>query len=135
MPKKPEVIKHLTKEELLEEKYKREKNPRIKERLLAILHLYEGKSIPEVSRMIKSESSIKRWLKRWNKKGYDGLIPELRGGPKPKLPDSEWDKILKEIEGKGMTINVKVYVKTTRRVEYSYNGMACIEKEKESQVR
>ena len=121
MPKKPEVIKHLTKEEL-EDKYKREKNSRIKERLLAILHLYEGKSIPEVSRIIKrSESSIKRWLKRWNKEGYNGLIPKLKGGPKPKLSDSEWDKILEEIEGKGMTLkDVRVYVKTTRGVEYSY---------------
>jgi putative transposase len=122
MPKKPEVIKHVTREEL-EDMYKREKNSRIKERLLAILHLYEGKNIPEVSKIIKrSESSIKRWLKRWNKEGYNGLIPELKGGPIPKLPDSEWDKILKEIEEKGMTIkDVKIYIKTTRGVEYSYN--------------
>ena len=70
MPKKPEVIKHLTKEEL-EDKYKREKNSRIKERL-CILHLYEGKSIPKYRIIKRSESSIKS-LKDGTKKVTTGL--------------------------------------------------------------
>jgi len=60
-------------------------------------------------------------LSRWNKEGYEGLFPGKRRGRKPILPDEEWDKILKEIEGKGMTIkDFTVYVKTTRAVEYVY---------------
>lgn len=131
MPKKPKVVKHLTREEL-EEKYKSEKNSMVKERLLALLHLYEGKGIPEVSRITKrSKSSIRRWLKKWNEKGYEGLIPKLTGGPKPRLSDSEWDKVLEEIEGEGLTIkDVKVYVKTTRGVEYSYSMVWHILREK-----
>jgi len=44
MPRKPKVIKHLTKEEL-EERYRKEKDSTIKERLLAILLLYDRKNI------------------------------------------------------------------------------------------
>jgi len=76
MPRKPKVIKHLTKEEL-EEKYRKEKDSTIKERLLAILLLYDGKNIYEVAEIIRrSERTIKEWLKRWNERGYEGILPE-----------------------------------------------------------
>ena len=42
------MLKHLTKEEL-EERYRKERDPRVNERLLAILFLYDGKNIYEVS--------------------------------------------------------------------------------------
>ena len=105
MPRKPKVIKHLTKEEL-EERYRKEKDSTIKERLLAILLLYDGKNIYEVAEIIRrSERTIKEWLKRWNERGYEGILPETsKRGRKPKISNEEWDKILKEIEGKGMTI-------------------------------
>jgi len=119
---------HLTRQVNLDElrgRYRSEKNTRVKERLLAILHLYEGKTVNEVSTIVeRSVRSIERWLKEWNEKGYDGLIPRFTGGPKPKLADSEWDKIVKEIEGKGMTLkDVAVYVKDTRGVHYEYKGV------------
>lgn len=115
------LIRHLSKGEL-ERIYKEERNARVKERLLAILLIYEGKRVSEVPGIVKrSRTSIEGWLKRWNERGYEGLIPEFTGGPKPKLHDSEWDKIIKEIENKGMTIkDVRVYVKDSRGVNYSY---------------
>lgn len=119
---------HLTKHISLDElrgRYRSEKNPRVKERLLAVLHLYEGKTVKEVSKVVKrSVRSIERWVKIWNERGYDGLIPHFTGGPKPKLPESEWDKVVKEIENRGMSLkDVAVYVKTTRGVNYSYKGV------------
>jgi transposase len=34
----------------------------------------------------------------------------------------EWDKVVKEIEDKNMTIkDVRVYIKTTRGIDYSYD--------------
>lgn len=121
MPRKAALVMHLLKEEL-EEKYRREGEPRVKERLLTMLHLYEGRSIRETAKAVRrGERSVKRWLRRWNGKGYEGLIPRFRGGPKPRMEESEWDRVLEEIEGKGMTLrDVTVYVKTTRGVEYSY---------------
>jgi len=59
MPRKPRVVKHIPKEEL-EEKYRKEKNSVVKERLLAILHLYDGKNIYEVAEILrKCERTIK----------------------------------------------------------------------------
>ena len=120
MPRKPKVIKHIPKEEL-EEKYRKEKDPVVKERLLAVLLLYDGKNIYEVAEILrKCERTIKEWLSRWNKERYEGLFPRKGRGRKPLLPDSEWDKILKEIEGRMTIKDVTVYVKTTRGVEYAY---------------
>jgi len=119
---------HLTRHLPLDElrvMYRKEKNSRVKERLLAVLHLYEGKMVKEVSKMVeRSERTVERWLAEWNEKGYDGLTPRFTGGPKPKLPDSEWNKIIEEIEGRGMTLkDVAVYVKDTRGVSYGYKGV------------
>jgi putative transposase len=119
---------HLTEQVSFDElrrRYRNEKNSRVEERLLSILHLYEGKMVKEVSKTVKrSERSIERWVVEWNENGYDGLIPRFRGGPKPKLEDSEWDKVVKEIENKGMTLkDVAIYVKDTRGVNYGYKGV------------
>jgi len=119
---------HLTRQVSLDElrgRYRNEKNYRVKERLLAILHLYEGKMVKDVSKIVKrSERSIERWVAEWNGSGYEGLTPRFTGGPKPKLEESEWDKIVKEIENKGMTLKeVQVYVRDTRGVSYGYKGI------------
>ena len=124
MPRRAVVIRHLAKEEL-EKRYGEEKNPRSRERLLAMLHLYDGKSITDTASMIRRDHrSVERWLKGWNEQGYEGLIPHFDGGPNPRMQQSEWEKVVKEIEGKGLTIrDVKVYVKNTRGIEYSYYGV------------
>jgi len=119
---------HLTRQASVDElsgRYRNEKNARVKERLLALLHLYEGKTIAETSRIVRrSVRSIERWLAEWDRDGYEGLTPHFTGGPKPKLEEREWDKIVKEIENKGMTLkDVAVYVKDTRGVHYGYKGV------------
>ncbi len=121
MPKKPTVIRHIEKEDL-EKLYLKERDGRIKERLLTILELYEGKNKNEVKKVVRRGiSTIKRWLKDWNDGGYDGLMPQFNGGPKSRMSESEWDKIIKEIEHKDMTLkDVKDYIKTNKGVEYSY---------------
>ncbi len=51
------------------------------------------------------------------------MIPHSGNGRKPLISSDEWDKIIKETEGKGMTIkDVIKYAKDTRGVEYSYKG-------------
>ncbi|MHC1581906.1 MAG: helix-turn-helix domain-containing protein [Candidatus Syntropharchaeia archaeon] len=51
----------------MEEKYRKERDPRVKERLLAILLLYDGKNIYKVSEIIRrSERAIKVWMKGLN---------------------------------------------------------------------
>ena len=121
MGRKPEVVRHISNVEL-DKLYKDEKNIRIKERLLAIIQLYEEKNIYVVADFLKrSEKTIKNWLSDWNKQGYEGLIPQNRNSKEPMISFDEWDKIIEEITGKGMTIKEVIkYVKDTRGVEYSY---------------
>lgn len=123
MGRKPVVVKHIPKMDL-ERLYKAENNLRIKERLLAIIQLYEGRNVYEVADILKrSERTIKHWLSRWNKKGYEGLIPQNRNGKEPKMSPDDWDEVIKEIRDKGMTIkDVVKYVKDTRDIDYSYKN-------------
>ncbi len=118
------LVKH-EKKETLEARFRKEKDPRIKERLMTILHFYDGMTIDQTAALTRrSASSVKRYLRRWNKDGYDGLAPQFDGGPKPRISDEYWKEILKEIEGKGMTLrDVRIYIKKTRGVQYSYGGV------------
>jgi transposase len=124
MTRKMKIVRHVPKEEL-EQLYKMEKNARVKERLHAILLLYdgmEGKTAAEI--LHRGYASVRRWKDAWNAEGYQGLISEYTGGPTPRVSDSTWDEILKEIEGKGMTLrDVRVYVNTAYGAEYSYNSV------------
>jgi transposase len=123
-PSKPSLIKHLSKDEL-EKAYKLEKDSRIKERLLAILLLFEGKKVPETAAIVRRGiSTLELWIRNWNQNGVDGLKTHFTGGPKPKVPKAEWDKIVAEIENKAMTINdVATYVANTRGVCYTYKSV------------
>lgn len=86
MGRKLTLIRHLSKEYELEKMYREEKDARVKERLLAIILLYEGKKLSELPSIIKRcRTSIEIWLKRWNERGYEGLIPRFTGGPKKRL--------------------------------------------------
>ena len=58
MGRKPIVMRHISKIDL-DKLYKKETNLRIKERLLAIVHLYEGKNVYEVANILKrSERTV-----------------------------------------------------------------------------
>lgn len=120
MPPKTELKMNISREEL-DKMYMDEKNTRMKERLLAISLLSEGKPVSDVASTIRrSVRSIERWVNAWNVGGYSELVPKFTGGPKPMLSDEEWDQVLDEIGGKGYDIRqVMVYVNTTRGVQYS----------------
>ena len=53
MGRKLTLIRHLSKEDELERMYREEKDARDKERLLAIILLYEGKKLSELPSIIK----------------------------------------------------------------------------------
>lgn len=124
MSRKITLIKHLSEKEL-EKTYKTENNSRTKEKLLAILHLYDGEKVSDAAAAVKrGRSTLELWIKNWNLNGVEGLKPRFTGGPKPKLPKTEWDKVVEEIENKGMTLkDVAVYVKDTRGVNYTYKAV------------
>ncbi len=75
----------------------KEKELRVLKRLYFIRFLYQGYVIEEASEKLGiTMPTAYEWLKRWNKSGYDGLIPNFNGGPKPKLSEEETE-ILKNL--------------------------------------
>ena len=52
MGRKPVIERHISKEDL-HQLYKKENNPRIKERLLAIIQVYEGNNVYEIANILK----------------------------------------------------------------------------------
>src|ERR1035438_502054 len=73
MPKKVKLT-NLTPLEELKNKYKKETNPRVKEKLLTLIHITEGQTAVYTSQAIKhSKRSITRWVKTYNENGLEGL--------------------------------------------------------------
>jgi transposase len=107
----------------LEGLYRSETDGRMKERLLAMIHLYEGKSISQVSSLVKHcENTIRDWCKRWNAERYQGLKLELKGGPKAQMSASQWDDVAEYVKGKGMSIeDTRQYIWEHYQVRYGYH--------------
>ena len=108
----------------------------MKERALAILRLYDGATEEETAKSVaRCEKSVRNWLKRWNERGVRRPRARVRRRPEAEDGSGEWDKIVQEIEGKGMTLkDVEVYVKDTRGVHYAYKTVWKVLR-KEKKVR
>lgn len=83
------IDKDLSIEEILK-MIKVEKDAKILRRLYFIKFRYEGDSIQEAVKKIGITKRIGYiWQERWNKKGYQGLIPQYAGGRPSKLTDQQ----------------------------------------------
>ncbi|PSF36589.1 hypothetical protein C7H19_12985 [Aphanothece hegewaldii CCALA 016] len=110
----------------IEKIYKECKDPKIKERLLAIKMIYSGEKITDVAEHLSySHKTVYKWVDSWNELGVEGLKPQQRGKPrKPYLTEEEWTKIIEEIKDKGYNLQkLQEYVLETRGVNYTYKGI------------
>jgi transposase len=80
--------------------YKREKNPRVQKRLLAMKMMLEEDicSYDVARRMSASPTSVRDWVKRYNQGGYKALEERAIGGSKPRVTDEEFVRVIEEIE-------------------------------------
>lgn len=86
-PEQIPITHHLSYDKLFQ-MIKAEKNCRVVQRLIFIKARYEGKSVKEASNIVGiSRSNGNLWQQRWNSQGYEGLIPQFRGGSPSKLSD------------------------------------------------
>lgn len=121
MPKRAHVETTYPKD-ALERLYGNEHDGRLKARLLAILFLYEGKSITHTAQLVKvSRQTVSTWLSNWNKLGYGGLKPSFSGGYAPRLSRQGWDQVVESVKGKGYDIEqVRQQIIREKGVEYTY---------------
>lgn len=69
---------------------KREKNGRVRVRLLGLAHLQDGKSQVEVAKIVKVKvQAVNIWIKRFAEKGLEGLQEQRGRGSKRRLLVSE----------------------------------------------
>ena len=74
MANKLEVNTKYASYDTIKQLYQTEKDVRIKIRLLVILHFYEGYSSLHVAKLVhQSDSTVRRFLHRYNKSGFLGL--------------------------------------------------------------
>lgn len=70
--------------------YTTEKDSRMKSRLLAIKYAYEGKKSEDIGELLNQTGvTIRKYMKRWNRRGYEGLRD---------IPHPEVKKIMTESE-------------------------------------
>lgn len=79
--------------------YKRERNPHIKIKFLALHHLQNGKLLKAVADIVLyDESTVRRWIRRFVEFDYEGLIEKEGRGQKPRLPNEEEESFRDELD-------------------------------------
>jgi len=77
---------------------KKEKDARIKERLQAVLWRLEGKTYTEISERLKRDiDTVREWIKKWNKGGYEGLKDKPKSGRPTILTQEEISEVIEEV--------------------------------------
>ena len=66
---------------------KKEKNPITLRRLTALSMIHNEVDIDQILKTcnVSRATLISRWLKKWNKSGYDSIVNKKRSGRKPKF--------------------------------------------------
>ena len=91
----------LTNKAKLVDLYKKENNPKVKERLLLVIRVREDEQVPfrVVKEMHRSNHWASDWLKRYDKEGMEGLKDRPKSGRSPELSEEISYLIKKEISG------------------------------------
>jgi len=106
-----------------------EKDVKILKRLYYVKYRYSGETVEIASRKVGVTKMIGyEWQSRWNKDGYNGLIPRYAGGRPSKLSDDQ------KVELKGLlkdrndwtTSEVRELIKDLFHVEYTLKQIRII---------
>jgi len=80
---------------------KKEKDARIKERLQGVLWRLENIDYTEIAKRLKRNiDTVREWIKRWNKSGYEGLIDKPKSGRPTILNKDETKELVDELNVK-----------------------------------
>jgi len=78
--------------------YKKEKDGKIKERILMLIHSYEGKTSREVGQIVKRDhKTVLTWKRRYVSEGLEGLKTKPRSGKPTLFSRRQEDKIKRKI--------------------------------------
>ena len=105
--------------------YKKENDPKVKERLLLIIKVREDKQIPfrVVKEMHRSNPWASDWLKRYDKEGLEGLKNRTKSGRPSEISEETSYQIKKELKesNKGWTTKqVEELIVKKSGIKYHY---------------
>jgi putative transposase len=111
--------------------YKKENDPKVKERLLLIIKVREDRQIPfrVVKEIHRSKSWASDWLKRYDKEGIDGLKYKPKISTPSELSKEISYQIKKELQesNKGWTTkHVEELIIKKSGIKYHYTHIYCI---------
>jgi transposase len=96
--KKLQIVRDSPNREELLELYKKEKNPRLKERYHALYLMHEFKNCTKVAEIIgRHRSTIINLVKEFNEKGTEDLVPELPPGRPSRLSKAQRDVLRQDL--------------------------------------
>jgi transposase len=111
---------------------RRERDARIRQRLIAIKFILQGMNIPEVARRMDiSERPLRKWVHRFNDQGPSALCDAPRSGQPPKLKGKQVEdfknRVRKGITSKDNTCSLngkdlQQILKNEFGAEYSLSG-------------
>jgi putative transposase len=94
---KPEQIplrRHMSQQELLKRIKILENDIKVLKRLYFIKYRYSGSTVEQASKLVGISKPVAYiWQSRWNKEGYEGLIPRYAGGRPSKLNQNQKEKL------------------------------------------
>lgn len=77
---------------------KKEKDARIKERLQAVLWRFKNVTYTEISKRLERDiDTVREWIRKWNKGGYEGLKDKPKSGRPTILTEEETNEIVEEV--------------------------------------
>lgn len=83
---------------ILQDNYKKENDPDIRERILIVIELTRGESTRDIAdRFGFSQGKVIYWSKRFRKRGLDGLRTRPRSGKPRELSDKEIETIKEKL--------------------------------------
>ena len=124
MARKEEIMvdRRIPLEEILFRIRSIEKDVRTLKRLYFIKYRYQGSSVAEASKNVGVTKMVSYyWQDRWNREGFDGLIPRYAGGRPSRLTGEQRESLMKMLERRDdwSTKEVRVLIKEKFGVEYS----------------
>lgn len=99
-----------------------EKNGRVLKRLYFVKFRYQGERVEEAANMVGVTKKLGYiWQDRWNREGFNGLVPRFAGGRPPLLDDEEKKSLVYMLERRDdwSTKEIRIMIKERFGVEYS----------------
>ncbi|KXA97722.1 hypothetical protein AKJ39_00105 [candidate division MSBL1 archaeon SCGC-AAA259J03] len=114
---KKEILHRSVDVEWLRDLRKEEDDPKVRDRIMALIMEVEGYERREIARLLgTSRTSVWRWIKRFDESGIEGLWDEERPGRPSKLSELEKESLREDLKSSPKDFGYESEVWSTKMV-------------------